>query len=372
MTANQNNNNKLRILYLITGLRLGGAESQLLLLASHIQNEGHQVIVLAMESGGIMAAAFKEKKIKVLELDIKGPATLFHGYQRLKIIIRDFSPDLIHTHMIHANLFARIFKLFNLRYKLINTAHNILEGNRLLMKGYSWTSGLSNWSTNVSREAFNHFIQKGYFSSRRSSYLPNAIDILQFCPKEKERLNLRNEFCIASDAYLFFSAGRLHEQKDHELLLRSFKELLNQCSAAVLFIAGEGPLEAKLKALSVSLGIAGQTHFLGRREDIPSLLNMCDCFVLSSKYEGFGLVTAEALATMKPVIATDCGGVKEVIGEYGTLVTKGDLLALSAAMANEMKCPTTTEKLLNGRRHIEEHYSIDSVIGQWLHLYHQV
>jgi glycosyltransferase involved in cell wall biosynthesis len=373
MTYTPHQDRKLRILYLITGLRLGGAERQLLLLAAHIQAKGQQVLVVAMEGGGVLAADFRGRKIEVLELDIKGAGSLFHGYQKLKKIIKDFSPDLIHSHMIHANLFSRIFKLFNPQYKLVNTAHNIIEGSRLLMRGYTWTSMLSDWSTNVSREAFDHYIQKGYFSRTLSCYIPNAVDTLEFSPNEDERLRLRNEFDIDGNAYVFFSAGRLHDQKDHELLLRSFKILLDQSSSAILVIAGEGPLYVKLKKLTVFLGIADQTLFLGRRADIPSLLNMCDCFVLSSKYEGFGLVTAEALATMKPVIATDCGGVREVIGEYGTLVKTGDLLALSSAMVTEMNFSTTNEQLSNGRRHIEENYSIDTVIGQWLHLYyHQI
>jgi len=247
----------------------------------------------------------------------------------------------------------------------------MIEGNRLLMKAYSWSSKLTDWSTNVSREAFNHYLQKDYFNSTRSSYIPNAINTMEFRPDEGQGFQLRQEFGIGRDVYIFLSAGRLHDQKNHELLLRSFKILSDQCSSARLLIAGEGPLDAKLKALSLSLGIAGQTLFLGRREDIPSLLNMCDCFILSSNFEGFGLVTAEALATMKPVIATDCGGVKEVIGAYGKLVKTEDVLALSAAMLDEMNAPTIPGLLTLGRRHIIRNYAIDSVIDQWMHLYHR-
>jgi glycosyltransferase involved in cell wall biosynthesis len=363
---------RLKILYLITGLRLGGAERQLLLLAESMRTMGHEVVVVAMESGGTMAANFIRKSIALREIDIKGAGTLLPGYFRLKKIVSEYSPDIIHSHMIHANLLGRIFKLFNPRYRHISTAHNIKEGSRMLMKGYSWTKGISNWSTNVSREALHEYVEKGYFDPARSSCIPNGIDTGEFRPDGGVKLKLRAELGIANHSYVFFSAGRLHEQKDHQLLLGAFKVISDQFAGTILVIAGEGPLDADLKSFSTHLGIAGKTFFLGRRADIPSLLNMSDCFVLSSKYEGFGLVIAEALATMKPVIATDCGGVSEVMADYGTLVKPGDLQAMSAAMAFEMQHPSPTELLLNGRRHIEEHYAIDAVATQWLNLYHKL
>jgi glycosyltransferase involved in cell wall biosynthesis len=371
MTVINYPNQKLKILYLITGLRLGGAERQLLLLADQMQARGNKVLVAAMESGGIMVSSFKGKEIEVQELDVKGVSTLFSGYYKFKDLVSDFSPDLIHTHMIHANLFGRIFKFFNLRCKLINTSHNIKEGSNLLMKGYSLTKPLANWSTNVSKEALSHFHNRGYFSSERSSYIPNAIDTEEFSPNESMGKEARTELGLPLNAYIFFSAGRLHEQKDHHLLLKSFKIVLEKSPSAILVIAGEGPLDAELKELSNLLGIDHQTFFLGKREDIPSLLNMCNCFVLSSRYEGFGMVIAEALATMKPVISTDCGGVKEVMGTYGALVKVGDQYALADKMICEISNPSRNEKLLKGRLHIMEEYEINFVIEQWLNLYHQ-
>jgi glycosyltransferase involved in cell wall biosynthesis len=371
MTDTRCHSKEFTILYLITGLRLGGAERQLLLLSDQIRAAGYKVLVVAMESDGIMANSFKNKGITVLELDIKGVESLFTGYKKMKTIVDDFSPDIIHSHMIHANLFGRIFKFFNPRYKLINTAHNIKEGNRFLMKGYSLTRILTDWSTNVSMEALDHYVKQGYFNRNCSSYIPNAIDTEEFSPNVESAFNIREQMGLPPNAYVFFSAGRLHEQKNYQLLVHSFKIVLNEFPSAVLIIAGEGPLYAELKELSSLLGIAGQIFFLGRREDVPSLLNMCNCFVLSSWYEGFGMVIAEALATMKPVIATDCGGVKEVMSNYGTLIKTGDLKALAAAMISEISFPSKVEDLVNGREHIKQNYAIAGVIKQWVDLYHR-
>ena len=137
----------------------------------------------------------------------------------------------------------------------------------------------------------------------------------------------------------------------------------------VLVIAGEGNLENSLKTLSITLGIGDKTFFLGRRDDIPELLNRCDCFVLSSAYEGFGLVVGEAMTMMKPVIATNCGGVKEVMGGFGRLVNVNDVEGLASAMLATYESPISVTDLENARRHIVDNYSVPLVMKQWTQLY---
>ena len=99
----------IKIMYLITGLRLGGAEHQLLLMAGYMIDAGHDVTVVAMESGGVMANKFREKGINVAELDMQGLKSALKGYSKLNQLIKEQKPDLIHAHMIHANLLSRIY-----------------------------------------------------------------------------------------------------------------------------------------------------------------------------------------------------------------------------------------------------------------------
>jgi glycosyltransferase involved in cell wall biosynthesis len=357
----------MKILYIITGLRLGGAEMQLLLIAKNMKQRGHKVMVISMESGGVMQEEFRIAGISVSGLDISGASTLFGGYRRFKKAVIDFFPDVIHSHMIHANYFARIFKLFNPRYKLICTAHNIIEGNDALMKGYYLTKTIPDWSTNVSKQAYDYFISERLFSSK-SSYIPNAIDTELFAPRNVDS-RLNNELAIPAGAYVYFSAGRLQDQKNYEMLLNAFKLVKKDTGNSILVIAGEGPLQQKLVEQAKSLEIFDQTRWLGRRKDVPALMNLCDCFVLSSKYEGFGLVIAEAMATRKPVVATDCGGVGEVMGRFGQLVPVNDTVGLAKAMLRQQTESVNQGELEGAREYIKQSYSISSVMDQWVNLY---
>lgn len=354
---------------MITGLRLGGAETQLLLLAKNIKKAGNDVMVVAMESGGTMAEKIKHENIPVVELGILGVATLWSGYQRFKAVVKSYSPDVIHAHMIHANLFSRIYSTFNHVPKLISTAHNIVEGNKLLMSGYYLTRSVPDWSTNVSREAYERYVNQKYFIRQKSSFVPNAIDTDQFYPNQQYTANLRRELRIQNDAYIFFSAGRLHMQKNHAVLLRAFAIVRFKLPHAILLIAGEGPLENELRLLCKELSVEKEVQFIGRRDDMPALMNLCDCFVLSSDFEGFGLVVGEAMATLKSVVATNCGGVKEVMGGFGELVEVKNTNALAAAMLKVNQQPCNQNYLIQAKEYISRNYAVPAVVNQWIQLY---
>jgi glycosyltransferase involved in cell wall biosynthesis len=360
----------MKILYLITGLRLGGAEKQLLLLAREMKLAGNTVLVAAMESNGVMAQDFLESGIEVEGLDVTGIRSIPAAYKKLKRLANSFLPDVIHAHMIHANFLAGFFKLFNQNTKVVCTAHNVLEGSRLMMSGYHFVKKVVDWSTNVSQEAFDHFIKKKYFSPHTSSFIPNATDTTVFDPTNYKKKLIRRDLGIDEQAFVFFSAGRLHYQKNYPDLLKAFSMACAEVPNAVLYIAGEGHDLGKLLVLSAELNLSNRVVFLGRRNDIPALMAMSDCFVLSSKFEGFGLVVAEAMAMQIPVISTDCGGVKEVMGGIGTLVNNGDVAGLAKAMVAVSR--TGSLCYCNSRKHIADNYGIPVIIDKWKQLYNNL
>ncbi|MGY3211423.1 glycosyltransferase [Mucilaginibacter sp. HD30] len=360
----------MKILYLITGLRLGGAEKQLLLLAREMKLAGNTVLVAAMESNGVMARDFVESGIEVHGLDVTSIKSIPAAYKKLKRVATNFTPDVVHAHMIHANFLAAYFKLFNKNTKVICTAHNVREGSGLLMAGYHFVKKVVDWSTNVSQEAFDHFIKKKYFSPHTSSFIPNATDTAVFDPTNYKKKLIRRDLGVDDEAYVFFSAGRLHYQKNYPDLLKAFSIVCHKIPNALLYIAGEGPDLGKLLVLSVELNLNNRVVFLGRRNDIPALMAMSDCFVLSSKFEGFGLVVAEAMAMQLPVISTNCGGVKEVMGGIGKLVDNGDVAGLAKAMVAVSQ--TGWLCYCNSRKHITENYGIPVVIDKWKQLYNNL
>lgn len=126
-----------------------------------------------------------------------------------------------------------------------------------------------------------------------------------------------------------------------------------------------------MRALAAELGVAGRVQWLGLRRDLPALLDAADGFVLASAWEGMPLAVAEAMALEKPVVATDVGGVRELVGQAGSIVPARDAGALGAAMAAMMEL-NGNERLALGRRareRIAQRFSMDARADEWEQLY---
>lgn len=357
----------MRILYVITGLQLGGAEKQLLLVAGALKRMGHTIHIVSMKSGGALKHDFEQINIAVTELDITSILNFYKAGVRLKSLIDSFQPDVVHSHMVHANLFSRLARLFFPMHRLICTAHNINEGGKGLMLMYRLTDRLADFSTNVSKEALEHFLKIKAFNVGRCMYLPNAIDTDLFVVDHSHDRTLRTELGLIEEDFIFLAVGRLHPQKDYPTLLSAFSKIYQYYPKIKLLIAGEGELLQDLLQLTEKLGINGQVKFLGRRNDIEKLMNLCDCFVLSSIYEGFGLVIAEAMSTGTFVISTDSGGVKEVMGGVGKLVPIQAVDQFADEMSNIVKFRSPISE--QARQHIVENFALHHICRMWLDLY---
>jgi glycosyltransferase involved in cell wall biosynthesis len=143
-----------------------------------------------------------------------------------------------------------------------------------------------------------------------------------------------------------------------------------------LLIAGRGPLLDELQQQARQLGIASQVMFLGVREDIAGLLAAADGFVLSSAWEGMPNVVMEAQAAARPVVATQVGGVPELVedGKNGLLAPPADPAALSETMRRLMMLsPEQRQQMgLSGRHHVATHYSRAAMAGRWMALYREL
>ena len=120
-----------------------------------------------------------------------------------------------------------------------------------------------------------------------------------------------------------------------------------------------------------TLGVADRVNFLGVRHDVPTLMAACDVFVLSSAWEGFGLVIAEAMACGRVVVATDCGGVREVVGDAGFLVPPRNAEALAKAMGRALRLSDDEHERLGvaARQRVVEHFSLEATAERYLAVY---
>ncbi|WP_349616362.1 glycosyltransferase [Azotobacter salinestris] len=169
--------------------------------------------------------------------------------------------------------------------------------------------------------------------AERIETLYNRIDVAALKAAQLDRRAARQALELPEDAWVVGNVGRLHPDKDQATLLRGFAEALPQLPAgSLLAILGSGRLEAELKALAGTLGIDRQVRFLGQTPEARRYFRAFDVFALSSDHEPFGMVLLEAMAAGVPLIATDCGGGREVVEGVGTLFPLGDAAALATGL----------------------------------------
>jgi glycosyltransferase involved in cell wall biosynthesis len=307
----------MKILLVITDLGMGGAQHVVVNLADALVSRGHTVKIAYLTGEALVLPSNSE--IEVASIGMKGAKDFFKAYIKLRVLINSFKPDVVHSHMIHANLLSRLVRLTVKVPKLVCTAHSNNEGSKLRMFAYRLTDKLANISTNVSEEAVEAFIKAGAVKPGRMISVVNGIDTDRFVFDAKVRDEKRIELESANQQ-MILAVGRLDIPKDYPNLLNAIALLKEQRQYFKVFIAGDGPLKQELLTLTKNLKIESFVEFLGIRRDIPALMTASDIFVLPSAWEGFGLVVAEAMACERVAVATDCGGVVEVIGANGFLV----------------------------------------------------
>lgn len=361
-----------KITFLITGLGYGGAETQLVNLATRLKGRGWDVIVVSMLPPHAFAEELAAAEIPLATLGMRRGVPDPRAVFRLAKILRSWKPCVLHSHMVHANLLARITRFFGRIPVVVSTAHNINEGGRWREIAYRLTDFLADITTNVSRAAVERYVRVGAVPENKIIFLPNGIDTVRFQFKRDAKLQLRRDFEINNN-FVWLAVGRFEEQKDYPNLLWAFKKVVDEKSDVKLLLVGEGQLLEETKNLARSLCLLDKVHFLGIRRDIPDLMSAADAFVLSSRWEGFGIVLVEAMACQLPVVATNSGGPSEIVlnNVNGYLVPPRDPEALAAAMLKMMSLSEEERRAMGqaGRAHVEANYSLDRVVDQWEQLY---
>jgi glycosyltransferase involved in cell wall biosynthesis len=363
----------MRILYILTSLGVGGAESQALSLAARMRDRGHSVRVLALRQQ-LPEEWPTSLPVEYLGLR-KSSWPLLNFFKCLFMgagCVRRFRPDLMHGHGFHANMAARLLRLVSPGTKLVCSIHNVYEGGRLRMLAYRFTSLLADRTIAVSQAVRQSFVGARAVEPSRCVVVPNGIDTDEFAPRVERRACMRMEMGANGD-FVWLAAGRIAPAKDYPNLLRAFSRLRIVRSDVRLWIAAEtgGDEFQRAKMLIVELGLQDFVRWLGLRRDMPALFDAADGLVLSSAWEGMPLVVGEAMAMEKLVVATDVGGVRELLGETGLIVPQSAPRALAGAMLEAMQMPATERRVRGSaaRRRIAAGFSLESAADRWEAVY---
>ena len=318
-----------KVTHLITTIERGGAEKQLLTLASEQVKSGIKVEVIFLKGKPELKKEFEESGVEVNQI-LVGKSFL----NQISLLTRYLrkNPTPIHAHLPKAELLAATVvpnKYF------IFTRHNSEP---------FWPGGPRIISNLLSRFVCKRASQGIAISNAVKSFLikrgeiPNGytIDVVYYGFQKDSSTNpaglksIANLMTSQSSIFKIGTIGRLVPQKDYPTLLSAFSNVLEKLPDAELYVVGEGYLQKDLIKLSKSLGVNGNVRWLGKTEYINDFLSKINLFILPSKYEGFGLVLLEAMVAMKPIIAANNSAIPEVLGKsYEGFFSTGDVKALA-------------------------------------------
>ena len=203
--------------------------------------------------------------------------------------------------------------------------------------------------------------------------ITSTVDAAALVPR-RPRAEVRAESGVGDEALLLLGLAKLTRRKGFDLLLTALARLGDD-PRWVFALGGDGPEAEPLAARAAELGLSERVRFLGRRDDVPELLDAADLFVMPSRAEGLGVAALEAMAAGLPVIASRVGGLGQAVVHEGTglLVPPDDVDALEAALRRLLDDGALRERLgAAGPNHIAEHYSADTMVDAYLALYREV
>ena len=335
-----------KVTHLITTLERGGAEKQLLTLASEQVQSGLKVEVIFLKGKPELKKEFEESGVEVNKL-LVGKSFL----KQISLLYKHLrkNPSPVHAHLPKSELLAAI--VVTKKYFII-TRHNSEP---------FWPGGPRIISNLLSKFVCKRASQGIAISNAVKSYLikrgeiPNGytIDVVYYGFQKDISTNaaglklITNLITSQSSIFKIGTIGRLVPQKDYPTLLNAFSNVLEKLSDAELYVVGEGYLQKDLIKLSKSLGVNGKLHWLGKTEYIKEFLSKIDLFILPSKYEGFGLVLLETMVAKKPIIAANNSAIPEVLGKtYEGLFSTGDANALSQQIKTAISESSFSERLV--------------------------
>lgn len=368
-----------KILHIITGLEVGGAERSLanFIVAERSGLYRHSIVVLAGlgHFGPILQAA----GISVAALNIRNLSGLPSAAATLIRVLRERRPDVIHGWMYHGALVASVAACiapgapkvaWNIRQSLTDLKAEKPGTRRVIRALATLPLRVDALVYNSTRARLDHEVAG--FPSAQAMLIPNGFDTARWRPDCAARMALRRELNIADDARVLGFVGRYHPVKNVPGFLMAARRLLETKPKWHLLVAGEGIGNGNPALAPLITALPhDRVHFLGRRDDIERIMPAFDLFCLSSESEAFPNVLGEAMACGIACVATDVGDCRLLLDGCGTIVPPGNPMALAHALMEAAELDDSRREQLgrSARHRIEKQYGLGATIASYQALY---
>jgi len=364
------------IVFLITGLNYGGAETQLSRLVPRLRDRGWQVRVLSMISSAGLGDEIGRAGIPVLSLGIKQGSPSLRALLKARALLRQWQPMVLTNFMFHANVLGRVAGRMARVPVIISSVRSENDGGATRDRLLRLTDHLGSITTVNSQRVAESLIRRGVVPEGRLQVIHNGLTMEDYVYAPEDARTVREELGIHPGQFMWSAVGNLREPKDYPSLLHAFQVVHEQRPDARLRVAGQGPLQDQLEALAGKLHLQDVVQFIGFRHDIPRFLAASDAFTLSSAWEGLPNALMEACATGRPVVSTRVGGVPELVddGVSGLIVPPRDPGELARGMLRIMACSDEQRRQMGAaaRDKMRAQFDMEHITDLWEQLFQQL
>ena len=356
----------MKITFLIRALNLGGAQSQMVLLAQELRKRGHEVSVIAFYDGvhkpALLASGVTVHTLKRGRWDVLG------FLWRLVKLVRNQSPDVLYGYLATCNLLTSFLRLFTPKAKSVwgvRTANLKLEYYDWLSRGLGFIemrlAGLASLVIVNSQAGRQHLLAEGV-PDKKIVVIPNGIDGNRFYPDSQAREKTRAAWKIAQDEILIGIVGRIDPIKEHRVFLTAAHKLSQVYPKARFVCVGESvnqSYQMSLYELMADLELQQRVVWTGAQYDMLGVYNALDILTNTSSSEGFSNVIGEAMSCGVPCVVTDVGDSALIVGKTGIVVPANDAAVL---MEGWVQCLQQIPQKAAPRQRIIEHFSPQELI----------
>lgn len=370
----------MKIVFVITGLSIGGAETMLLRLLERIDMAKFSPHVISLTSTGEIGPRIAALGIPVEALGMR------HGWPdpikfiRLVWRLWQIKPDLVHTWLYHADLIgglaARLAKVPVVIWSVRSADFLLADTGWPTRFTLSLCARFSSWLPDVvlynSQKGANFHKELGYKETRRI-VVPNGIDLEKFRPDEQARLDVRKELGVPLSTPLIGLIGRYDPLKNHEGFIQAASYLHQIMPEVHYLMVGQGVdlSNSTLKKMIEDAKLVNNCHLLGSRSDIPRITAALDLASLASWSEAFPNVLIEAMACSVPCISTNAGDAALILGEDGWIVPVGDMAGLASKWLAFLRLPAMERRIYaeRGRCRVMVRFEIGVVVRRYESIY---
>jgi sugar transferase (PEP-CTERM/EpsH1 system associated) len=350
----------MKVAHVVLSLDAGGLERVVLDLVREGRELGQEVAIVCLEKPGAMAPEAESLGISLTCVH-KGLGLRMRAMGQVRGLFSQLRPDVVHTHQIGALFYAGPAARLAGVPVVVHTEHGkhyaTRRQTRLLGRLASWhVSRFFCVSDDIAAAVTAHRVAP----RRKVGVVRNGIDVDRFTSRDAGA-EVRRSLGISPEARVVGTVGRLNEIKRQDRLIRAFARISKKQPLIHLILVGDGPLRSDLVRLAGELGVANRTHFTGFQSTPERFLGAMDVFALTSRSEGMPLAILEAWAANVPVVASNVGGVPELVrdGHTGLLFDPMDESALPAALEHLLADASLSRRVATaGRQLVGSEYSL--------------